>query len=253
MSLDTPDDILTQQIEYYRARATEYDEWFQRKGRYDRGQELNDLWFAEVNEVRAALDSFAPNGVVLEFACGTGLWTRRLIKHASLLTAVDASPEMIAINRNRVKSNFVEYLVSDIFQWEAERQYDVVFFAFWLSHVPEERFAEFWDLVARVLKPGGRVFFVDSRYVEASTATDHVLPAKETGIVHRKLNDGREFDIVKIFHDPDALIERLENLGWQANVRTTETFFLWGEASLSSSTTDSVEESDESGASPTYP
>ena len=33
--------IIQQQIAYYRARAGEYDEWFYRIGRYDRGAELN--------------------------------------------------------------------------------------------------------------------------------------------------------------------------------------------------------------------
>lgn len=32
--------LLHHQIAYYRARATEYDEWFYRQGRYDRGPEV---------------------------------------------------------------------------------------------------------------------------------------------------------------------------------------------------------------------
>jgi hypothetical protein len=28
--------------------------------------------------------------------------------------------------------------------WRPDRRYDVVFFGFWLSHVPLERFAAFW-------------------------------------------------------------------------------------------------------------
>ena len=30
--------ILAEQKQYYEARAQEYDEWFYRKGRYDRGE-----------------------------------------------------------------------------------------------------------------------------------------------------------------------------------------------------------------------
>lgn len=33
----TDDSILREQIDYYRSRAAEYDEWFLRTGRYDRG------------------------------------------------------------------------------------------------------------------------------------------------------------------------------------------------------------------------
>lgn len=32
---------LTEMVSYYRARAHEYDEWFYRRGRYDRGSEIN--------------------------------------------------------------------------------------------------------------------------------------------------------------------------------------------------------------------
>ena len=33
---------------YYQARASEYDEWFLRQGRYDRGSAQNAPWFTEV-------------------------------------------------------------------------------------------------------------------------------------------------------------------------------------------------------------
>lgn len=43
--------ILEEQITYYQARATEYDEWFYRQGRYDQGQAENQKWFEEVQQV----------------------------------------------------------------------------------------------------------------------------------------------------------------------------------------------------------
>ncbi len=36
-----------------------------------------------------------------------------------------------------------------------DRRYDAVFFAFWLSHVPLERFASFWSTVADCLTSNG--------------------------------------------------------------------------------------------------
>lgn len=36
-------DILQEQIQYYRDRASEYDEWFFRQGRYDRGEAHRQL------------------------------------------------------------------------------------------------------------------------------------------------------------------------------------------------------------------
>jgi len=38
-------DLIDEQVGYYRARASEYDRWFQRLGRYDLGAEENARWF----------------------------------------------------------------------------------------------------------------------------------------------------------------------------------------------------------------
>jgi SAM-dependent methyltransferase len=216
---------LEQQAEYYRARAPEYDDWFFRRGRYDRGPRLN----AEVALLRGALERFRPEGDVLELACGTGLWTRELAAAARRVTAVDASPEMLELNRERVRSARVEYLRADLFDWRPKRCYDAVFFGFWLSHVPENQCESFWDLVADSLNPGGRFFFVDSKYDPASTARDHRLGDPDAGTVRRKLNDGREFRIVKVFHRPRDLQDRLQTLGWRAAIRETPKYFLHGD------------------------
>ena len=227
------DRVLREQIAYYRARAGEYDEWFLRQGRYDRGAEANARWFAEVETVARALDDFHPSGAVLELAAGTGLWTQRLATYATRLTAVDAAPEVLAINRSRLgERGGVEYVEADLFTWRPQARYDVVFFGFWLSHVPAERFAAFWELVAAARAPGGRVFFVDSLYTPESTARDHQLRGREASRTTRQLNDGREYEIVKMFYEPAALAERLAALGWQADVRATDTYFLYGSATI---------------------
>jgi 2-polyprenyl-3-methyl-5-hydroxy-6-metoxy-1,4-benzoquinol methylase len=223
------DELLQQQIDYYRARAREYDEWFLRQGRYDHGAEVNHRWFAEVAQVVDALDVFEPTGDVLELACGTGLWTQQLVRHAGRVTAVDAAAEVIAINRQRLGPDApVEYVQADLFSWRPSRQYDVVFFSFWLSHVPPERFDAFWDLVRSALKPGGRVFFVDSLYIESSTARDHRLEGDDATAVTRRLNGGETFRIVKVFYRPAELEARLKARGWEIAVEATPNYFLYG-------------------------
>lgn len=232
--MKTHDDVLREQITYYRARAGEYDEWFLRQGRYDRGAAANARWFAEVAQVRAALAAFHPARDVLELAAGTGLWTQQLVQTAAHVTAVDASPEVLALNRERLgdTNSRVTYTQADLFAWQPDRRYDAVFFGFWLSHVPPERFAAFWDVVRAALKPGGRVFFVDSLYTDISTAANHQLEGPEATTVNRRLNDGQEFRIVKVFYRPDDLHQRLANLGWDITVQATENYFLYGHGSL---------------------
>ena len=137
--------LLEEQRAYYRALGAGY---------LDQGLDLPGG-----DEVAAALDAFRPTGSVLELACGPGVWTGQLLRHASDVTAVDASREMLAIAAARVGDERVRFIQADLFTWKPDRRYDVVFFGFWLSHVPAERYVAFSSLVADCLKPAGRVFF----------------------------------------------------------------------------------------------
>ena len=60
-------DPLLEQLAYYRARAAEYDEWWLRQGRYDRGAALNAQWFAE--QVRSTLGWCVLAPVPLQTVC----------------------------------------------------------------------------------------------------------------------------------------------------------------------------------------
>jgi demethylmenaquinone methyltransferase/2-methoxy-6-polyprenyl-1,4-benzoquinol methylase len=208
--------LIEEQQRYYRARAPEYDDWWLRRGRYDRGAEANAGWYADAAELEATLAAFDPRGDVLELAAGTGLWTRHLVSYADRLTAVDAAPETIELNRARVEGE-VDYVAADLFAWEPDRRYDVSFFGFWLSHVPSARFAEFWRLVERALQPDGRVMFIDS--AKPFLGSHAVQTSEETA--RRSLDDGREFDIVKRFYDPRWLERELAGLGWDISVAVT--------------------------------
>jgi 2-polyprenyl-3-methyl-5-hydroxy-6-metoxy-1,4-benzoquinol methylase len=210
------DPILEEQKHYYRERASEYDEWFYRLGRYDRGQEWNQRWFDEVKILQKAVSRLGSLGSILELACGTGIWTKALTAMTGDLTAIDASPEVIEINRGKIGRSSIMYLRCDIFEWQPERQYDLVFFAFWLSHVPPGQLAVFLKTVHSAVKPGGHVFAIDSRPYEQSADQTYQT---------RKLKDGREFRIVKIYYDPSTLKATLEQHGFRADVRTTGEFF----------------------------
>ena len=86
------------------------------------------------------------------------------------------------------------------------------------------------------LKPEGRFFFVDNAHNPSSVPIDSRRSARSAWRQTRQLGDGREFDIVKIFYEPEALAARLRDLGWQAEVRKTANHFLlaWGSRSGSS-------------------
>ena len=225
MSVDTTK-LIRDQIEYYRSRSSEYDEWFYRIGRYDRGQENNDRWFVEVETVQKALREIGQVNQVLELASGTGIWTEQLLQISTKIEAIDASAETIAINQNKLNSDKVTYQHRDIFTWEPEQEYDLVFFSFWLSHVPPDLLQSFFNKVYLATSKGGQIFIIDSRNDSTSRAKDH-LPEQDGIYQTRKLNDGREFKIAKIFYQPDELQTLLVNAGFTADVRVTETYFIY--------------------------
>jgi SAM-dependent methyltransferase len=227
---DSGDALLSEQAAYYRARAPEYDEWWRRTGRYDRGAEATARWKAEVAQVDAELAGAALSGDVVELACGTGWWTERLARTARRLTCIDASPEAIDINRGRLRNAGLPtpiYELADLFEWTPAAKFDAVFFSFWLSHVPNDRFKSFWSKVAAALRPGGRAFFIDSLPDQTSTARDHRMP-DPGGLQERRLNDGRTFRIVKVFRQPDELTNELQALGWKPMIGRTPTYFVFG-------------------------
>jgi demethylmenaquinone methyltransferase/2-methoxy-6-polyprenyl-1,4-benzoquinol methylase len=213
--MGSPDDeeldrILAEQSAYYAAGAASY---------LDQGLNLPGG-----DELDAALAEFRPAGSVLELACGPGVWTARLLRHATDLTAVDASAEMIAIAATRVDIERVRFIQADLFSWRPDRRYDVVFFGFWLSHVPPARFESFWSLVADCLTPGGRVFFADDAY----RAPGELVAGPSSPVIRRQLGDGTGYRLLKVPHRSADLERQLRALGWDITVIPTAGPFYWG-------------------------
>jgi demethylmenaquinone methyltransferase/2-methoxy-6-polyprenyl-1,4-benzoquinol methylase len=202
--------LIDEQVAYYRAVAAEYED--------------HALAEPGEDELLAALDAFQPDGDVLELACGPGTWTGHLLRHATTLTAVDAAPEMLAIASARIQDERVRFLQANLFEWGAARRYDVVFFGFWLSHVPSEHFESFWSLVADCLRPDGRVLFFD----DSHRTPEELVEGESSSTIRRRLNDGSSYLAIKVPHEPVDLEGRLARLGWQIDVRKTSGPFYWG-------------------------
>jgi SAM-dependent methyltransferase len=211
------DPLLAEQIAYYRAIAHEYED--------------HVIPGPGEDELIAAIEAFRPAGDVLELACGSGAWTERLLHHATRDTAVDAAPEMLARATTRVGKGRVRFIQADLFAWQPSRRYDVVFFGFWISHVPLDRFDAFWSLVADCLLPSGRVFFIDDAY----RTPDELIEGESSSTIRRRLNDGTPYRAVKVPHRPTDLEDRLRRLGWDVTVTATSGPFYWGHGRTCSS------------------
>jgi demethylmenaquinone methyltransferase/2-methoxy-6-polyprenyl-1,4-benzoquinol methylase len=212
-------DVLANQQRYYAERAPEYDDWWYKRGRAAVEPAEEARWWADVAEAEQRLARFDPRGDVLELAAGTGIWTRKLVRLARRVVAVDANAETLALNTPEA-----ELVQADLFSWQPPERFDVCFFSFWLSHVPEELFDDFWGLVRSALRPDGRVFLLDS----AAGNRAH-LQRGDSGLERRTLADGSEFTIVKRYWEPDRLADRVRPLGFDLELaRTANGHFILG-------------------------
>lgn len=211
---------------YYQSSAGEFDEVFNRQGRYDQGPEQNARWFAAWDAMFAQLYAFHLTGDVLELAAGTGIWTQQLLRNAATVTAVDASPAMLAINQARVASPRVTYVLADLFSWQPARVYDALFFGFWISHVPREQLAAFLRSCWTWLRPGGKLFFVDDASIP--TAAPDRFVSRDSQIEARTLSDGRSFEIVKNYYEATELVASCVRAGFDITIRQVATTFLYG-------------------------
>ncbi len=125
---------------------------------------------------------------VLELGCGTGKNTEWLAGNCRLVTALDVSPGMLELARERVPAQHVSFHEHDITTpWPVEDQtIDLVVGNLVLEHVRDLRtvFAE----CARVLRRGGKVFLSElhpmrqllgsqARYVDPQDGETVLVPA----------------------------------------------------------------------------
>ena len=210
-------EILTEQIAYYRARAQEYDEttWVG-------GEPIDALAHAA-----QLLGAMGPFEQILELACGTGTWTQILTAIGREVTALDASPEMLDLARQKTATAPVNYQQADLFQWESSLPYDLVFFANWLSHIPPDMLDPFLAKMCLAVKSGGQVVIVDQY---AAMDEDRDLARKGAGgqiYAERPLLNGQTFTIVKVFYDLKLLRDRLAARGFTVTVEKLDDIFFF--------------------------
>jgi ubiquinone/menaquinone biosynthesis C-methylase UbiE len=213
--------ILDEQMTYYRKMAQDYDETTGQTEELQRA-------FARAREL---LQQQAPVEQMLELACGTGTWTRALLPLGRELTAIDASPEMLALARQKVGNALVQFQQADLFQWQPKQQYDLVFFANWLSHVPPQRLDAFLGTVARAVRPGGSLAMVDQYAPMPEDREISVRDAEEGAIyANRSLRNSQTFLIVKVFYDLQLIEHRLDALDFTVTVHQLDDIFFFLQA-----------------------
>jgi hypothetical protein len=214
-------------VPYYEARAAEYDDWYLRRGGYVHGP-IHDLaWQMELDAATTWLDGLPLGGEIVELAAGTGWWSPLLATKGEL-HAYDAAAAPLDRARDRLRAHRLRAHLHLRDAWEPpDRAVDALFAGFWLSHVPRARLDAFLGVARAWLEPGGTFAAIDS-LPDPSSGTVDRLPAPAPDLSRRRLADGREFTIPKVFHAPDELAAAIRAAAFRdVEVRTTGRFFLF--------------------------
>lgn len=95
----------------------------------------------------------APGTRVLEIGCGTGLFTEYFAASGARIIAVDLSPDLLAVARQRALPG-VEFRLQAFEECDVDGPFDAVIGSSVLHHLDLERA---WPKIFSLLKPGGRL------------------------------------------------------------------------------------------------
>jgi ubiquinone/menaquinone biosynthesis C-methylase UbiE len=123
-----------------------------------------------------------PSDAVLEIGCGTGYFTREIVKTGAYITAIDISPELLDLAKADIDSDLVNFRIANAYELDMEsNSFDSVIGSSVLHHLEiEKAVKEFF----RVLKPGGILSFTEPNMMNPQIALQKNIP-----YIKRKLGD----------------------------------------------------------------
>src|ERR1041385_1435346 len=148
---------------------------------YDRLARLDDEgWTANNHHHRFLLRQVpAKCEEALEIGCGTGSFARQLAERCRRVTALDLSPEMIRVARERSRQfKNLQFELADAMTWDFPKsRFDFVCTIATLHHLDQR---ELLPKIKHALKPKGVLMILD--LVKSATMTERMLDVIGLGV-----------------------------------------------------------------------
>lgn len=204
-------------VDYYRARVHEYERV------YDKPERQSDLARLRTPVTDAHIDRR-----VLEVACGTGYWTRRIAPVARAVTGGDLAPEVLELARLQQGTEHpATFVLGDAFRLDAiPGEFDAGFVGFWWSHVLLSDLPRFLTGLHRRLGIGARVFILGNRYVAGSNHPITRVDSDGNTYQRRRLSDDSRYEVLKNFPSAAAVRRAVEQAGGR-DVAVHELEYYW--------------------------
>jgi len=185
-------------FEYSDARASGYDKNYTGSG----PASISDpnAYREEVSTISRLLPNYI-GAEHIDLACGTGFWLQFYEKNCHSITLIDQSETMLSECSQKIKKlgtkSKVQIICDDLFKYPFEQnRYDSALIGFLISLMTKSEERDFFNILKRILRPGGIFIIIDSIWSKERAAT-----YSKIGIQKRMLNDGREFEIYKRYFD----------------------------------------------------
>lgn len=112
--------------------------------------------------------SISPKLYVLEIGCGTGYFTKEIIKTKAKICAIDISEDLINIAKNEIKCENLEFKIDNAYKMTfPDSTFDIVIGSSVLHHLEIDKAI---SEIYRVLKPGGAIFFTEPNMMNPQIA-----------------------------------------------------------------------------------
>jgi SAM-dependent methyltransferase len=187
---------------YYADRAYEYNKTFLRPERQK-----------DIKKLHKMLKTLLSTHKVLEVACGTGYWTKTIASVSKFVTAVDINEKVLQVAKSRdIPSEKVIFIQDDVYSLnKIKDHFSAGFAGSWWSHILKSKLKEFLTLFHSKLHSNALVVFLDNRHAERNSTPISRIDSDGNTYQIRKLEDGREYEILKNFPTKQEILKTLGN------------------------------------------